>query len=504
MKVCSKTVYKTMGYSPNRMYAFFLLFFVFSLSFMSTISLSPHSAYACCVACAESDCENATDFIEEAHEDIRERVKTEFDDDLTEFHQWLIYMLETQFGPGTGAMLNQLAAAALYYTQMVGSFMDAQFQMDTQRVMRKMQFDAHKAYHPSESMCVFGSNVRSLASSDTIARFNSLALGEMGLARQTGYYGVAGAYDQGEDYRARWNQFVDTYCDVGDNNRISSTTGLELACDRDGPGGATDAGAEDWNRFNRDIDYTRLIEEPRTITLDMRDNTLDDVAEPFASLTGVGPVYEPGEEEDVIAMSKNLYGHKVPSRDLAQIKLTGDAALTLFLSLRSVAAKRSVAQASFNAIVGIKSSGSSHEKELDPFTHPGGLFGVPLLISNGLLAQKQSRRFMAAIMDQLLPASVLTGANIFDLIGYSPSYYSQLEVLSKRIYQNPDFYAGLYDSPANVERKKVAMKAIELMLDRAIYESQLRREMVVSVLLSSKLRASHRNANDAISTAVSR
>lgn len=60
---------------------------------------------------------------------------------------------------------------------------------------------------------------------------------------------------------------------------------------------------------------------------------------------------------------------------------------------------------------------------------------------------------------------------------------------------NPDFYAHLYDSPANVSRKKVAMKAIELMLDRAIYESQLRKEMSVSVLLASRLRSEHRDAN---------
>jgi hypothetical protein len=32
------------------------------------------------------------------------------------------------------------------------------------------------------------------------------------------------------------------------------------------------------------------------------------------------------------------------------------------------------------------------------------------------------------------------------------------------------------------------LKAIELMLDRAIYESQIRQEMSMSVLLSSRLR----------------
>ena len=50
----------------------------------------------------------------------------------------------------------------------------------------------------------------------------------------------------------------------------------------------------------------------------------------------------------------------------------------------------------------------------------------------------------------------------------------------------------MYDTPANVARKKVAMRAIELMVDRAMYESQLRREMSVSVLLATKMRETHR------------
>jgi hypothetical protein len=75
-----------------------------------------------------------------------------------------------------------------------------------------------------------------------------------------------------------------------------------------------------------------------------------------------------------------------------------------------------------------------------------------------------------------------------------PSYYAQLEILAKKIYQNPDFYANLYDKPANVARKSVALKAIDLMLDRAIYESQIRQEMAMSVLLSSRLRKQFKDA----------
>ena len=87
------------------------------------------------------------------------------------------------------------------------------------------------------------------------------------------------------------------------------------------------------------------------------------------------------------------------------------------------------------------------------------------------------------------------------MIGLRPSYYAQLELLAKKIYQNPDFYANLYDKPANVKRKRVALQAIELMLDRAIYESQIRQEMAASVLLSARLREPFKEADQKLQTA---
>ena len=511
MKVRADKRCKSGAYAPFICLVFFSLFCI-------SISIFPKTAEACCWACSQNDCDAAVDFIEEAHEDIRNRVKDEFDDDLEEFHEWLVYMLETQFAVGTAHMLNQLAATGMKYTEVVGSFLDAQLQMETQRIYRKLQFDAHKSYRPSESFCTFGSNVRALAASNTISRYNSLALSQISLRRQLGQVDIAGAYGEDEDYLARWNQFVDTYCDIGDNNWESSTTGLELACDHDGPGGSGDDGAEDTNRFNRDIDYTRLIDSPRTLYVDLADDygtsedqslDIDTMMEPLDTAIGTGvsvggfalEIREPGEEEDVIAMSKNLYGHKTLSRRLSQTEMTTQAAQKLYLALRSVAAKRGVAQASFNAIVGLKSSGTSHEKGLlDLFALPLVVLQKPL-VGAGTLMQKRVGLYMASIINELLPSTNALGGNIFDLIGYSPSYYAQLEVLAKRIYQNPDFYADLYDTPSNVARKRVAMQAIELMVDRAAYESQLRREMIVSVLLASRLREAHRNANDELDTA---
>ncbi|MGH1403883.1 MAG: hypothetical protein ACRBDL_06535 [Alphaproteobacteria bacterium] len=471
------------------------------------VVMLPEKASACCFACAETDCDQAVEYIDEQHEEIRERYEEEFDKDLDAFEEW---MIEEFFEPlvvtAMADMATQMGAVAMQYTHIIGSFLDAQTQMETQRLYRKMQFEAHQDYHPSEDFCWFGTNVRSLAGTESKARYNTLALSRLAIARQTGVYNTGGAENVRGDYEVRWQHFAETYCDVRDNNAqvagappsLVSRTGLQLACDHDGAGGSADAGVDltESRRINRDIDYIRLIDEPRTIDVDFTDGDLDS-----SSIVHTASVMQPHTEEDVISLSKNLYGHKVLSRELSTVEMGEEDAQRVYAALRSVVAKRTVAQASFNAIVGLKSAGTSADSDpLDP--------GVTLTGTAYLEIERQTQRYMAAVMQQIFPvegASLtigsfdFSGGNIFDLIGYSPSYYSQLEILAKRIYQNPDFYANLYDTPANVARKKVAMQAIELMVDRAIYESQLRREMSISVLLASRLRASHRLVNKQIS-----
>ena len=152
------------------------------------------------------------------------------------------------------------------------------------------------------------------------------------------------------------------------------------------------------------------------------------------------------DEEDVMALSSNLFGHSVLSRALRGSTLTKQGQQESYFALRSVAAKRSVAQHSFDSIVGLKSSGTTKAAE--------------------------TAQFLGAIMKELgIPEE-----EISLILGENPSYYAQLEVLAKRIFQSPTFYANLYDTPANIRRKTAALKAIEMILDRAIYESQLRQK----------------------------
>lgn len=493
-------------------------------------------AFACC-GCRDSDCSEAEDLVNQYHEELRENTKDEFDADLAEFERWMEEIYINEIVEATAAMATQMAAVAMQYTEIIGSFIDAQTQLDSQRLLRELQLEAHKDYRPSHSFCAFGSNVTNMAGADSRAGFNSRALSVAAVNRQLGATGTPGAISVADDYKSRWTQFTRTYCDPRDNNFyrkdvfttgttvpeivVPLETGLYYACDHDEallafvggsiagfiPGEMPNpmGGARDPKRMNRDINYTRLVDNPRTLDVDFTNdylgtenpeiNTLLGAA---GGMVGIGVNRQPGEEEDVIAMSRNLYGNRVLTRNVARGAMNTVDGKKIYLSLRAIAAKRSVAQTSFNSIVGLKSVGTSR-------THFNDIIGGFLEPDPGGdyedLEGRQAQRYLAAIVNELLPAdppvsgSDEDGGNIFDLIGYAPSYYSQLEVMAKRIYQNPDFYAHLYDTPANVTRKKVAMQAIELMLDREIYESQLRREMSVSVLLATELRATQRGAN---------
>lgn len=326
-------------------------------------------------------------------------------------------------------MSAQLAAAAVDQMRLVGMLFDAKNLLETDRTVQELQVEANKDYQPSESFCWFGTNIRSLAETQNRGRFVQSSLGEMELSRQLGNYGVGSARDN-EDLKSRWMNFRSTYCDPKDNNWYGSGSGLDLAC---GSGGA------DSKRRNNDIDYTRLIEQPRTLAVDF---TKDEAG-----------TLDPAEE-DVFALASNLYGHKTPLRRMAGLASKESGAQPFYLQLRSVMAKRAVAEASFNAIVGLKAQAET---------------------------EGDTGRFMAAITRD----AGLDPADVREYLGEKPSTYAQLEVLSQRMFQDPDFFVTLYDKPANVKRKKAALNAIELMLDRYLYESELRQEMLLSVLLSA-------------------
>ncbi len=405
-----------------------------------------------CVTCSLLDT-MATTLIMNAFEDMvfEPLIKDNIEDHI--FHDegnWIVQRFFARYWLKALAELTEfLSAFGMYQIGIVGTFFDAKNVSETQQLFFKLQAEAHKDYHPSDDFCWFGTNSRSMAATESRANLNMLAMSKRSLQRQLGHKNSASAKGA-EDKNSRWKQFINTYCDPKDNSWNGAGTGLDLACDHDGIGGATLTGALDSSRVNRDIDYTRLIDEPRTLNVNFTDD----------------PITLHPDEEDVLAMASNLYGNDTLSRRISRLIMDKPEANRLYMDLRSIAAKRNVAENSYNAIISMKSAGTNGDPNATQ--HPDvGLY-------------------MAALMKDLMPAGV-DDSDVLQILGENPSYYAQLEFLGKKIYQNPDFFANLYDKPANVKRKSVAMKAISLMIDRALFESELRQEMLLSVMLSNKL-----------------
>ena len=397
-------------------------------------------------------------------------IEQNIEDHINSELNWIVdEFFEKFWVKGLAELTEYLTIFSVYQMEMVGAFFDANNQIATTRLYFKLQAEAHKDYHPSDDFCYFGTNVRSLAASEVKSNLNLTVLSDVFLQRQLGYANSASAETSAEDKSARWKKFVNTYCDPKDNNWNKAGSGLDFACDRDGVGGSVAAGAMSRHRVNKDIDYTATIDAPRTLNLDFTD-------------THATPDLMPEDEQDVLAIAANLYGHSIPVRSpsYADLKDSTDAK-RLYLNLRSVAAKRSVAVHSFNKVVSMKSSGTNGDSSATNQPNVG--------------------RFMGAVISELMPKPTSASEadelsqEIYNLIGENPSYYAQMEVLTKKIYQNPKFFANLYDKPANVARKKVAMKALELMLDRELLESELRQEMILSVMLSGQLSSEFRNVD---------
>lgn len=413
-----------------------------------------------CWGCNFVDCIIVAIVVEIVQEIFSYIILENLEDHVNSEQNWILNdFFEDFWVKALAEMTEFLSAFGLWQVHVFGTFLDAKIQLETQRLFYQLHAEAHKDYHPSEDYCWFGTNARSMAATERRGQVNAVLLSERALGRQLGNRGSPSVGSPDLDKKARWAQFIRTYCDPKDNAWMSAGTGLDMACDHDGDGPSTVTGAVNRSRVNRDINFTRLIEEPRTLNIDL-------------TATGVAPV--PTDEEDVFALSSNLYGHETLGASVTREMLQRTEAQKLYLALRSVAAKRSVAHNSFAAIVALKSQGTN------------GTVGAATTPNVGM--------FMAAALRDLMPTGT-PDADIIAIMGENPSYYAQLEFLAKKIYENPRFFANLYDKPANVARKSVAMKAIELMLDRAIFESELRQEMVLSVLLSSKLRPDFRKTN---------
>ena len=434
----------------SRFYTGITIFFVCFFLFMSG------PAHACsCWSCAGVPSKQEW---EQTIQVLVEHVDKEFEAQRL----WMINVLfEDNILPAMMLMTEQFTTVAMQQVGIFGSFFDAKHQLETQRILQNLQIEAHKDYHPSIGMCEFGSSVRSLAASERKGEINTLAFSKRALDRQLGasyspgMFGTAGNKDSWGDKKSRIEQFKTTYCDPYDQN-----TALWIMCKNQPtpPGTLPPSGSPDEiKRYNKDIDYSRTIEFPWTLDVDFTDTTKTE------------------DEEDIFALAAYLYSHNVFARPSPELLGTPsdnrvDSDLTdlqqAYLDMRAIVAKRGVAENSYQAIVGLKSSGFSG-----------------------------SREYMVALLNDL---GLTDTAEIDALMGENPSYYAQMEILTKKIYQNPTFYTNLYDKPANVTRKMVSMQAIGLMQKFDLFESYLRSAASLSILLELAVADAQKELEDRV------
>ena len=384
-------------------------------------------------------------------------------------------ILEDEVFPALRRMTTELTTAGLNHAGIIGKLIDAQTQIDTQRVHASLAAQAHKDYQPSASVCVFGTATKALTMAEENTKLTQSVLSRYQLNRLTnnadsaasqGYHeekvGLAGSAT------GRLETFIRNFCNPNDMNRLQSGssiggnfTGLGMMCgdleNRDTP-----------ILVNKDIDFTGSIMSRRTIDLDFMATELPqsgaDSSFPSAIVEEEG---KPNAGIEVFQMSSYLFGHEVDNKITAET-LSDPSKARQFLDKRSWIAKRSVATNSFNSIVALKTRGSS--SEIDGYDGPGYAdanyeYIANLLVELGLEDEEIAKYLGTEDGNKAI------------------SYFAQMEILAKKIYQRPSFYVDLYDKPENVKRKIVAMQAVGLMLDREIQESHARSEALLAQLL---------------------
>ncbi len=464
-----KYILKSHGYFKSAL----LVGAVFFAAFVVQSVVLVDEAHAC------GSCEA---FVRAWDDQIWQEAEDEFDEKLdAEFkalQRFIVHqMWEQSILPVMMLSAEQLTAFAIQQAMAIGMFIDAESQMDAQRMLQEIRAQAHKDYHPTEGMCVFGSLMKGIATTERKGEILAVVMAQKSQDRQLGQENTSGMYGHDLDQEVRIIQFRERFCkekDRGSSLIKDAGSSLLYACWESTDWADASFDVEARGRIDKDIDYFSLVDSPWSMKLDFTNNTMMD--------STATPPIDNRDEEYLMAMASNLFGHqtfpRIPTR---LIENRPDRELTemqkAYLDMRSIVAKRSVAENSLYAIASMKAQGHRVEP-------PGGPPTVP----------QSSRVYMEHILKELgVPV-----AEIVPMLGEDPSYYAQMEILTKKLYQNPDFYTNLYDKPANVARKTVSMQAIKLMQKFDMLKSSLRGEATMSILLELAVIELQREIEDQI------
>lgn len=326
--------------------------------------------------------------------------------------------------PALQLMAEQFTVSMVTQVESIGMLLDAKHQLETQRLLQQKMAEAHKDYQPSDQVCTFGTFVRDLVATERTTEVTKLAIVHDIMQRDAGS-GENIGWTEITDSKSRISHFRQRFCDTSNNGN-----GMEFACDASGPA----------TMRNADINYTQMLDGPMTLNINLDDG---DTSE---------------HEEILFALVDNLFAHKVTERiNLRNMEM--DKYKYHYMNMRSIIAMRGIARNSIANIIAMK---TQTPIETDGSSSP---YMKSLLVELGL-GEPEAQLYFTS----------------------NPSYYAQMEMLTKKIYQNANFYTALYDKPSNVKRMRAAMSAIKLMQDRDIHNALLRREMLLSIMLELRLR----------------
>lgn len=322
-------------------------------------------------------------------------------------------------------MTSSMTTLMMQQVESIGMIFDAKQQLENQRLLQQKTAEAHKDYHPSEQVCEVGTMVRNLASTEKYMEMSHLAFARRILKRELASGDASTAEGEKSDMKSRMKHIREVYCNVEDNGNHA-----DYICNDN------DADAVD---VNRDIDYTATIDDPLSLKIDMDDGELT------------------RDEENVFALTNNLLYHR-PFPAIPEAYTTLKRLTEPFQEMRSIIAMRGIARNSISAIVSQKTEGPDHVGNAAPF------------------------------MRALIKDFGLEEEEIMKLLGERPSYYAQMEILTKKLYQHPNFIVNLYDKPANVTRIRTTLRAVKSMQDQDIHDALMRREMLLSMVLEIRIR----------------
>lgn len=444
--------------------------------------------------------------------------------------------IRERYGGALNSMTLQLSSAMVLQTRIIGGFIDSSIQLKTQRKLQELHAKAHKDYHPSEQMCRFGTFMRSVAHSEQKSEIDKYVLNRILMNKYLALDNSTTGGGTETDVPAMIRRYADLHCDPRD----SGGSAAGICPDPQDTTLTRDELMEARDQLNKDVDYTRTLAGKLTLDINFVDGFVDDTDHTLTN-----------DEQNVIAMARHLYFPNafdalqeeemektglMPHFDSRSYAAKMNVAHSSFINIVGMKSSAPEGQETTTTQTsptpaplgtGVNTEPTNNgvpQQQTLPNTRSAPLTSTlpsetqnplidptvlpPVVVPRQLpwgwrpLDEDAGWAYMKALMmemgitgidtngdgDVLDAADITVGEQIDEMLGERPSYYAQMEVLTKKIYQTPDFYTNLYDKPANVERIGASIDAIALMNQRDRYETLLRQEMLTALLVEENLK----------------